>query len=109
MNNLELPFFKQPGRLWRICVAPMSEPLRLSGEQLIDWAGAQRWLISDEGPEIIRARAEELGGYAECYRSDDGIATFQPLAPGLLGLNQRIKQSLDPAGILNPGRLYPEL
>jgi FAD/FMN-containing dehydrogenase len=27
----------------------------------------------------------------------------------LLALNQRFKAALDPAGILNPGRLYPEL
>lgn len=109
LNNLELPFFMQPGRLWRVCVAPMSGPLELGGEQLLDWAGAQRWLISDENPASVRARAAELGGYAECYRSDDGVETFHPLDPGLLRLHQRIKQSLDPAGILNPGRLYPEL
>ena len=27
----------------------------------------------------------------------------------LLKLQQRIKHAMDPAGILNPGRLYPDL
>jgi glycolate oxidase FAD binding subunit len=109
LKNLELPFFGQHGRLWRVCVAPMSQPLNLEGNQLIDWAGAQRWLKSMEKPETIRARASELGGYAECYDADEDIGTFHPLAPGLMRLHQRIKQSMDPAGIFNRKRLYPEL
>ncbi|MEJ2061509.1 MAG: FAD-linked oxidase C-terminal domain-containing protein, partial [Gammaproteobacteria bacterium] len=31
---------------------------------------------------------------------------FHPLAPALMKYHQRVKQSLDPAGILNPGRMY---
>jgi len=30
----------------------------------------------------------------------------QPLAPAMLAMHQRLKQALDPAGVLNPGRLY---
>ncbi|HSQ05619.1 MAG TPA: FAD-linked oxidase C-terminal domain-containing protein, partial [Burkholderiales bacterium] len=33
---------------------------------------------------------------------------FHPLAPGLMKLHQRLKRSFDPAGILNPGRMYAE-
>ncbi|MGB5541125.1 MAG: FAD-linked oxidase C-terminal domain-containing protein, partial [Gammaproteobacteria bacterium] len=36
--------------------------------------------------------------------ADDDI--FQPLPPTLLALHRRLKQTFDPAGILNPGRLY---
>lgn len=34
---------------------------------------------------------------------------FQPLPPALLALHRRLKAALDPRGILNPGRIYPEL
>jgi glycolate oxidase FAD binding subunit len=31
------------------------------------------------------------------------------LNPALLALHRRLKAAFDPKGILNPGRLYPEL
>ena len=34
---------------------------------------------------------------------------FQPLPLALLALHRRLKAALDPRGILNPGRIYPEL
>jgi len=108
LNNFKLDFFQQPGRLWRVSVAPMSEPLGENLNQLIDWGGAQRWLISDDPPDEIRSRASQLGGHAECFSKDNEVATFHPLKGSLLAVNQRFKAALDPAGILNPGRLYPE-
>ena len=109
LNNFKLDFFRQAGRLWRISVAPMSEPFGAGLRQLIDWGGAQRWLKSDESPDSIRMRARELGGYAECFSDDPAVATFHPLEGNILAMNQRFKAALDPARILNPGRLYPEL
>lgn len=44
--------------------------------------------------------------------SDQGDAipaVFQPLPPALLALHRRLKAAIDPRGILNPGRIYPEL
>jgi len=109
LNNLKLEFFKQSGRLWRISVAAMSGPVNDNSPQLIDWGGAQRWLKSDEAPEAIRSRAAHLGGHATCFSDDQSVSTFQPLEGNLLTLNKRFKAALDPAGILNPGRLHPEL
>ncbi len=108
LKNFRLDFFQQPGRLWRISVAPMSKPITTPGQQLIDWGGAQRWLVSDESPAGIRARASQLGGYAECYAGDPEVATFHPLESNVMAVNRRLKAALDPAGILNRGRLYPE-
>jgi len=34
---------------------------------------------------------------------------FQPLAPAMLALHQRLKAALDPAGVLNLGRMYGAL
>ena len=108
LNNFRLDFFQQAGRLWRISLAPMSESFGPESRQLIDWGGAQRWLKSDEPAVSIRARASQLGGHAECFSQDPGVATFHPLEGNVLAVNKRLKTALDPAGILNPGRLHPE-
>jgi len=109
LNNLDLEFFRDHGRLWRVCLAPMSASPGLDGRQLIDWGGAQRWLKSDQPAAEIRARAAALGGYAECYGDEPETPTFHPLDGALMAANRRFKAALDPAGILNPGRLYPDL
>jgi glycolate oxidase FAD binding subunit len=36
-----------------------------------------------------------------------GVEVFQPLESGLEKLSRRLKTAFDPAGILNPGRMYP--
>ena len=109
LNNHELAFFRDQGRLWRVCLAPMSASPGLGGRQLLDWGGAQRWLKSDQAAADIRSRAAALGGFAECYGDEPETPTFHPLNGALLAANRRFKAALDPAGILNPGRLYPEL
>ncbi|MDX2418518.1 MAG: glycolate oxidase subunit GlcE [Xanthomonadales bacterium] len=108
LNNFRLDFFQQAGRLWRISLAPMSESFDPESRQLLDWGGAQRWLKSDKAAASIRARAIQLGGHADCFKQDPGVATFHPLEGNVLAVNQRLKTALDPAGILNPGRLHSE-
>ncbi len=109
LNNFRLDFFQQPGRLWRISLAPMSGPVADNQRQLLDWGGAQRWLKSETPPDSIRSWASRLGGHAECFSDDDTVATYHPLEGNLLAANRHFKAALDPAGILNPGRMYPEL
>lgn len=106
LNKFNLNFFKQQGRLWRISVAPMSGPLGADMQQLVDWGGAQRWLKGDQSAEIVRSRASRYGGHAECFSEDQSVPTYHPLATALLAANQRFKDALDPAGILNPGRIW---
>lgn len=108
LTNFNLDFFHRPGRLWRVSTAPMSEALGVNTCQLIDWGGAQRWLKTDEPPAVIRARADQLGGFADCFSQDPTVPTFHPLDGTVLAVNKRLKSALDPAGILNPGRLHPE-
>ncbi|NOR19995.1 MAG: glycolate oxidase subunit GlcE, partial [Xanthomonadales bacterium] len=109
LNNFKLDFFKQKGRLWRISVAPMSAPLGEDLQQMIDWGGAQRWIMTEKPADEIRSMAAVRGGHAECFSADTDSATFHPLQSSLLALSQRFKAALDPAGILNPGRMYPQL
>ena len=110
LREQRLEFFSGDTPLWRLSVPPACEPLQLEGQSLIDWGGAQRWLKTDLPAGTIRASAEKAGGHATLFRGGDREGdVFQPLPPALLALHQRLKQSLDPAGILNPGRMYPGL
>ncbi len=89
---------------------PASAPLALDGEQYIEWGGALRWLYSDEDASVVRRVVSALGGHATLYRgARDDEPLFHPLAPAMMQLQRRIKQAFDPAGILNPGRMYAEI
>lgn len=102
-------FFAGDQPLWRVSVQPASAPLHLEGETLLDWGGAQRWIRTDQPADILRRAASAAGGHATRFRDDDRDDVFHPLPAPLLALQQRLKASFDPAGILNPGRMYPGL
>jgi glycolate oxidase FAD binding subunit len=96
--------------LWRLSVPPATPPLDLPGRRLVDWAGAQRWFVTDADAEHVRGAAAAAGGHATRYRGgDDAVPAFHPLPEPLLSLHRRLKAALDPAGILNPGRMYRSL
>lgn len=102
-------FFREAQPLWRLSVPPATTPLVLEGASLLDWGGAQRWIRTALPAEQVRSVAATAGGHANCFRDADRDAVFQPLPAALLALHQRLKHSFDPAGILNPGRMYAEL
>lgn len=102
------PFFSGDRPLWRLAVAPATAPLSVDGDMAIDWGGAQRWLRTEADSESLRETATSVGGHATCYRGNSNCC-FHPLPSPLMSLQQRIKNALDPAGILNPGRIYPTL
>lgn len=110
LREQRLAFFDTALPLWRVAVAPATAPLPLDGEWLMDWGGALRWLVTAAPPAAVRAAAQAAGGHATLWRhGETADDAFQPLPPPLLALHQRIKRSFDPAGILNPGRLYATL
>jgi glycolate oxidase FAD binding subunit len=103
-------FFREDKPLWRLSLPPATPPLALPGTWLLDWAGAQRWLFSDADAAHIHKLVADLGGHATLFRKGDAQAdVFQPLAAGLFAVHKRLKAAFDPAGILNPGRLYKGL
>jgi len=96
--------------LWRLSVPPAAAPLMVPGETLIEWGGAQRWLCSDAPAASVREAASRAGGHATLFRARDKSAgVFAPLAPPLDRIHRELKRAFDPAGIFNPGRLYPAL
>lgn len=105
------PFFYSQPILWRLSVKSTTALLPLPGEQLIEWGGALRWFAPREAiaAEQVRMLATAAGGHATLFYGDKaGISSFQSLSPALLRIHQRLKQQFDPAGILNPQRMYPE-
>ncbi len=96
--------------LWRLSLPPTAPPLALAGEQLIEWGGAQRWLISDLPAATLRDAASQAGGHATLFRGQDKSAgVFSPLQSPLDQIHRDLKKSFDPTGLFNPGRLYPGL
>ncbi len=104
--------------------------------QFLDWGGAQRWVAADEVDlNALTAAVRAVGGHLTYFRGcDGGIGhaarhtgaskasdesskagkfgecgeVFPPLAPNLAALHRRLKHAFDPAGILNPGRMYAD-
>jgi len=96
--------------LWRLSVPATTPPLRLSGEQLIEWGGAQRWLCTSMAASAVREAAAAAGGHATLFRTQDKSAgVFTPLQPPLDRIHRQLKAAFDPEGVFNPGRLYPGL
>ncbi|NMG76278.1 glycolate oxidase subunit GlcE [Aromatoleum diolicum] len=97
-----------PGEvLWRLSLPSSAAPVKLAGQQFIEWGGALRWLRSDAAADTIRERVASLGGHATAFRGFDREGeVFHPLAAPLMVIHGRLKQAFDPAGIFNPGRFY---
>jgi glycolate oxidase FAD binding subunit len=110
--------------LWRISTTPAGASKLVAGlarkievRALYDWSGGLVWLetppLSDAGAVEVRRTIAELGGHATLVRAEastrGAIDIFQPLDPLLMALTAKLKQAFDPAGILNPGRMYQGL
>ncbi|MEO5732302.1 MAG: glycolate oxidase subunit GlcE [Rubrivivax sp.] len=96
--------------LWRLSVPSTTPPLALSGEQLIEWGGAQRWLCTSAPAAVLRDAAASAGGHAVLFRGlDKRAGAFAPLTAATARIHAELKRSFDPDGIFNPGRLVPVL
>ena len=109
LREQQMAFFDTASQLWRLSVKPTAPFVDLDAFQLFEWGGAVRWLNASSALDTAKVRkwAQDNGGHATLFRT---VAThagvFQPLQPALLAIHQRLKATFDPAGILNPGRMY---
>jgi glycolate oxidase FAD binding subunit len=96
--------------LWRLSLPQTAPPLKLSGEQLVEWGGAQRWLCTSTPAGQLREMASAAGGHATLFRGGDRSAgVFASLKAPLDRIHRQLKAAFDPEGLFNPGRLYPGL
>ena len=109
----------QSKHVWRLAVPPndgphVAETLRqtLEAELYFDWGGGLLWVAvtpTEDEAALVRA-AMPATGHATLVRAPDevraAIDLFQPLPEPLLALTRRVKESFDPRGLLNPGRMY---
>jgi glycolate oxidase FAD binding subunit len=103
-------FFAGADSIWRLSVPATTGAIILKGEQLIEWGGAQRWLKASGDAataQNIRSAVTAVGGHATLFRGGDkSVGVFQPLAPAIARIHERLKASFDPSHIFNPGRMY---
>jgi len=107
--------------VWRVSTAPTKGPhvaaqvsRALDARWYYDWSGGLLWVATDAagdaGVGSIRAAARAHGGYATLVRAPAevraAVDVFEPLSAPLMQLTAGIKTAFDPAGILNPGRMY---
>ncbi len=101
------PFFDDTRPLWRLALPPGTGPITVdssSADQIVDWCGQQRWLLSDAPADIIQACARRAGGHATRFRRGDRNL-FQDGEPSIQLLQTRLKAAFDPSGLFNPGKL----
>jgi glycolate oxidase FAD binding subunit len=117
-----IPFAAESERvLWRIStVAARGAELgtainaALDADLIYDWAGGLIWLAAapsdDAGARLIRQALAGVGGHATLVRAPAAlraaIDAFEPQEQALAALTKRVKESFDPKGVLNPGRMY---
>jgi glycolate oxidase FAD binding subunit len=107
--------------VWRISTAPTQGPEvgraladQTDAELIYDWAGGLVWLAlpasDDAHAPQVRAAVAAAGGHATLIRAPvavrAAVEVFSPEAPPLAALTVRVRQSFDPRGVLNPGRMW---
>lgn len=96
-------------KLWRLSLPQTAPSLRIPGEQMIEWGGAQRWVTTPLPAAQLREMAAQAGGHATLFRSlDKSVGVFSPLSAPLARIHRDLKTAFDPAGVFNRGRLYPD-
>ena len=95
--------------LWRLSVPSVAPPLALEGDTLVEWGGAQRWLVCNAPAAQVRAAAAAAGGHATLYRAQDkSPGVFAPLSTPLARIQRDLQTAFDPDRVFHRGRLYPD-
>lgn len=105
--------------LWRISTAPaqaykLVDLITPAAQMFYDWGGGLVWVAmpfeNEPDAASIRAAVAAIGGHATLVRAPAAVRAavdvFQPEAPALAALTRRVKESFDPKGVLNPGRMW---
>ena len=115
-----LPFAGDDRPVWRVSVPPMrgaevaAEAAKRDGAYFFDWAGGLVWIAlppsDDAGSTAIRTAVAGSGGHATLVRETAAVraavAVFEAQDERVAALTRRVKDSFDPKGVLNPGRMW---
>jgi len=118
LREQTLPWFaaRDPQQaLWHLSLPATAPATDLPEPPLMEWHGARRWVRAplDQGPRLA-SLARRAGGSATLFRAPTVEPVRRPIAlddepPAFAAIVRRLKAVFDPAGILNPGRLYAGL
>ncbi len=116
------PFTAEAARtrpLWRISVPPargheLAAVITPAAQMFYDWAGGLVWVAMPYTQEpdavAVRKAVAAIGGHATLIRAPAAVRAatevFAPEAPALAAVARRVKESFDPKGLLNPGRMW---
>jgi glycolate oxidase FAD binding subunit len=105
--------------LWRVSTAPargfeFAAMMAGDAQWFFDWAGGLIWVAmppsDDAGAASIRAALRRLGGHATLIRAPTAVRAavdvFEPQPAALAAVTKRVKESFDPKGVLNSGRMW---
>jgi len=108
--------------VWLVSTRPSRGPHVLAAAEaagargFLDWGGGRAWLAGPGSGALhgaITQAVGEQGGTWTLMRAPESlraaIDVVPPEAAALAAITRRVKAALDPAGILNPGRLYAGL
>lgn len=125
VGDLEALGASPDAAVWKVSVKPSDGPAVAAVARaafdcrvLYDWGGGLVWIAiadggDDVGAAILRNAIKPLGGHATLVRAPDAVRlavdVFTPPSAPLMTLARKLKSEFDPAGILNPGRMYAGL
>jgi glycolate oxidase FAD binding subunit len=107
--------------VWRISCPPTEgaaivariKAQRPTARCFYDWSGGLIWLALPPSPDadqvVVRGAIGTTGGHATLIRAPEAVrasvSVFHPQSPALAALVARVKESFDPKGLFNPGRM----
>jgi glycolate oxidase FAD binding subunit len=105
--------------LWRVSITPargaaFAAMLPPGAQFYYDWAGGLIWTAlppsANAGALTVRRAAAATGGHATLVRAPvatrAAVEVFEPQSGALGAVTRRVKDSFDPKGVLNPGRMW---
>jgi len=105
--------------LWRISTTPglghkIAAQLTPAAQMFYDWGGGLVWVAMPFADEpdagAIRRAVASCGGHATLIRAPAAVRAtvdvFEPQDAAVAALSKRVKDSFDPKGVLNPGRMW---
>jgi glycolate oxidase FAD binding subunit len=93
--------------LWRLSLPSTAAAIAHGVDTLVEWGGAQRWVVAERDDVALAEQAVLAGGHAQRVRggpAGEGLHTPSPPAPAVLAIQQRLRESFDPHGVFEAGR-----